>query len=442
MTLMWGSSMAFWNKRIKSVGKTALDLGEEKEKVKALKEGDLEIGGKTMDRVLKTLEEDKIQGLIKKNEIWKWIQETDFRKLRESFGYSSQREVAKLIPCDTSIICNLENHKEKFKMVSPKLMAIYDFYNNDFNKKIKRGSIKVYSKDLSNKSGFLTKEDKEAVLDTLMEYEKTGDITLLQGNRDYNVKDVSKKTKKEIEKEKKAIFKWYKKTNIRELRKSKGYDNLYDLVKPIGVSQSCLSDLELKHFKRVNKTMTNAYYFFNGKQEELEEVKNVDLDAIYEWYKGIKDLHQFRRDFGYSLNTFMSTLNLSYDQARTFERHDYKSATPIVKKIYDFYHDESNRKKPIVWEPNDNNTYVANKKEEPTKEVKEFINSEVKSRFEKNIIEGRYEDPIEETEVLIEETKQTLANNEKDKLIESLTKENGALKRQIATYEKLISMIQ
>ena len=80
MTLMWGSSMAFWNKRIKSVGKTALDLGEEKEKVKALKEGDLEIGGKTMDRVLKTLEEDKIQGLIKKNEIWKWIQETDFRK--------------------------------------------------------------------------------------------------------------------------------------------------------------------------------------------------------------------------------------------------------------------------------------------------------------------------------------------------------------------------
>jgi hypothetical protein len=398
--------VAFWNKRIKDVGKTALELGEDKTKVKALKDGDLEIEGNTMDRVLKNLEEDKIKRLIKESDIWKWVQETDFRKLREKFGYDTQRDVAKLIPCDTSIICNLENHKEKFKKVSPKLIEIYNFYNNDFNRKIKKGSVKMYKVDPNIKSG--------KVLDLAdVDYK----VEVLD-----NTEKVVKKEKQKS-KEEKQIWKWYKKTDIRELRKSKGYDNLYTLAGLVGVSQSCLSDLELKHFKRVNKTITNAYKFFNS-LEEPEIPTDDNSEDVYSWYMSIKDFGEYRREFGYALNKFMGALNLSYDQARTFERHNYKSVTPIVQKIYDFYHNEDNRLEPIEWTPNKNNTYVENKKVEPV----EYIKEEIKSRFEKNILEGRYEDkPTEDVD--------------KDAIIDKLTQEVESLKRQIYLYEKLISKL-
>lgn len=390
--------MAFWNKRIKDVGKTALELGEDKTKVKALKDGDLEIEGNTMDRVLKNLEEDKIKRLIKESDIWKWVQETDFRKLREKFGYETQREVAKLIPCDTSIICNLENHKEKFKKVSPKLIEIYNFYSNDFNKNIK-----------------VIPGGKDYDIKVLNKGDNTGHVELLP--KKDKVKELKGK-----EKEENTIWKWYKKTDIRALRLSLGY-NLYDLVKKIGVSQSCISDLELKHFKRVNKTIKNAYYFYNNIENKIEE-PSISDDEIFEWYKSIEDFPTYRREFGYALNKFMGVLNLSYDQARTFERHNYKSVTPIVQKIYDFYHNEDNRLEPIEWTPNKNNTYVENKKEEPV----EYIKEEIKSRFEKNILEGRYEDkPTEDVD--------------KDAIIDKLTQEVESLRRQLYLYEKLISKL-
>lgn len=380
--------MKFWSKRIKNVGTVAKELGEDKDKVKALKDGNLEIGGKTMERVLSTLEEDKIKGAIRKNDIWKWIQESDFKKLREDFGYSAQTAVARLIPCDPSIICNLENHKERFKEVSPKLIAIYEFYNNDFNKNIKKKDYNI--KPLKNE-----------------------------------VKDVVVKSNKNKNKDKetKAIWEWYKKTDIRALRMSLGYRSLYDIVKFIKVSQSCLSDLELKHFKKVNKTIRNAYYFYkNG-----EEATGVDLDNIFNWYKSVEDFPTYRREFGYSLNKFMSALNLSYDQTRTFERHAYKSATPVVERIYNFYHNESNRRPKIVWEPNENNTYVDNKKEE---KVEEVTNTDFKSRLERNIIEERYENAKVEEIGISAET-----------IIKALEDKVKALERQVYLYEKLISKL-
>ena len=261
--------MAFWNKRIKNVSKTAESLGEEKEKVKALKEGDLEIGGKTMDRVLKTLEEDKIQGLIKDNDVWKWVQETDFKKLRQEFGYKSQVEVAKYIGCDSTIICSLEGKKGKFKRVTPMLIKIYDFYTNDFNKKINRDanpSVKVSNISLSKK--------------------------------DFEIKDVTNKTKKELDKEKKTILKWYKKTNIKELRKSFGFSTAMEAARIIGVTQSCYNDLENKKYKGACKTMTMAYNFYNAGSEVIDQIpkeENKVSDTVIEETK--KLMEETTKDF-------------------------------------------------------------------------------------------------------------------------------------------------
>lgn len=296
--------MNFWGKRIKNNRNIADALEVSEDKIKALKDDTLEIKGATLDRTLQAVQDEKINKAIRENEIWRWVQETDFKAKREEFGYNTQKEVARKVKCDSSIICNLENHKERFKRVSPKLIDVYNFYTNDFNKKIK----KTYKSD---------------------------------------------KTREPINKDNRYIWKWYKNTDIRALRLSLGLTG-YDIANKIGVAQSCVSDLELKRCKTINKTMINAYNFYNNNQTAVEEAK----DDIYEWYKSIEDLREYRRNFGYSLNKFMSALSLSYDQARTFERHEYKSATPVVMRIYNFYHNEKNRLPKIDWEPSENNAFV------------------------------------------------------------------------------------
>ena len=331
--------MNFWSKRIKNNKNIADALEVDEDKIKALKDNRLEIKGETLNKTLKVIEAEKINKAIKENEIWKWVQDTNFKEKREEFGYKTQKEVAKKVKCDSSIICNLENHKEQFKRVSPKLIDVYNFYTNDFNKKYK----KTYKSD---------------------------------------------KTREPINKDNRHIWKWYKNTDIRALRLSLGYKTLYDLVDKIGVSQSCLSDLELKRCKTINKTMINAYNFYNNNQVAVEEAK----DDIYVWYKSIEDLKEYRRNFGYSLNKFMSALSLSYDQARAFERHEYKSATPVVMRIYNFYHNEKNRLSKIDWEPNENNVFV---KQENTASKLEIIKDE-KEEIQKLLYRIEYLEKINE----------------------------------------------
>lgn len=360
--------MNFWSKRIKNNKSIADALEVEESKIKALKNDKLEIKGKTLDKTLQAIEEERINKAIRENEIWKWVQETDFKAKRLEYGYKTQREVAKLVDCDVSIICNLENRKERFKRVSPKLIDIYNFYTNDFNKKI-------------NDEKKVKSISKEKTIHHL------------------NIK---------VNKDNKHIWKWYKNTDLKKLRQDKGYKSIKDVYKQIGVCQSCISDLELKKFKRVNKTMINAYNFYNDL-----EVEKTDLDAIYEWYKSVEDFREYRRSFGYSLNKFMSELNLSYDQARTFERHEYKSTTPVVEKIYNFYHDESKRLKAIEWEPNENNTFVVKQDNEVSNEVSVDA-SENNKKDEIAILEAR---------------------------IKQLELKNEQLELQIRRYEKLIDRL-
>lgn len=353
--------MNFWSKRIKNNKSIADALNEDEDKIKALKEDNLEITGQTLDRTLKAIEDEKINKAIRDNEIWRWVQDTDFKAKREEFGYKSQTEVAKLIGCDVSIICRLETTKERFKKVSPKLIDIYNFYTNDFNKKIKnKEAVKLYKTDM---------------------------------------------TRENVNKDNKHIWKWYRKTDIRALRKSMNL-TIYELADKIKVSESCVSDLELKRCKRVNRTMISAYNFY---VENVTAVEDETLeDKIYNWYKSIEDLREYRRNFGYSLNKFMSALNLSYDQARTFERHEYKKATPIVIRIYNFYQDEKNRLPKIEWEPTENNAFVEKQDEQlSTNEVADAF--EVTKNDEILLLENR----IKHQELKIQELELQLRRYEK-----------------------------
>jgi transcriptional regulator with XRE-family HTH domain len=129
----------FWKKRIKNTKQLAKDLGVEEEKIIELKEGNREIGGRTMDNVLEKLENNKVENKIKDFEIYKWYMETDIAKLRKSFGYDTQKDMAKVSGMDNTTVCNIE--KKKLSRVTNRLREIYYFYQNDFNRNIEGNKI-------------------------------------------------------------------------------------------------------------------------------------------------------------------------------------------------------------------------------------------------------------------------------------------------------------
>ena len=322
--------MNFWSKRIKNNKDIADALNVDEEKIVALKEGKLEIGGETMNKTLLALEEERMHSAIRDFEIWKWIQETDFRQKRLEFGYKTITEVAKEIGVSTSTLSRLENNKSVYPKLTPILKKVYDFYTNDFNKKVKNTTAKQ------------------------------------------NI-DRSKK----VNKENKDVWNWYKETNVKALRLQYNIKTALEFATLLNVCPSCISDLERKSMKRVNQTMIKAYNFFNNIEMPIEE----DKDEVYEWYMSVDDFKQYRRDFGYSLNKFMSELNLSYDQARMFEKKEYKSATPVVVRAYNFYHDESKRLPKIEWEPTENNVFISNR------DVQSPSKTEVDARYSDDKVE-------------------------------------------------------
>lgn len=209
--------MNFWSKRIKNKKELADALNIDESKIDALVNNELEIGGETMNKTLKAIEEERINKAIRDNDIWKWIQKTDFRQKRLEFGYKTIKEVASIIGVSDSTISRLETDKSVYPKLTPTLKKVYEFYQNEFNK-------------------------------------KTTNITTKQ-----NI-DRSKK----INKENNDIWKWYKNTDIKELRKQSGFKTGFDFASKIGVCASCVSDLETKKMKRVNRTMIKAYNYFNN----------------------------------------------------------------------------------------------------------------------------------------------------------------------------------
>ena len=134
--------MSFWSKRIKNKKELANALNVDESKIDALINNELEIGGNTMNKVLETIEEEKINKAIRESDIWKWIQETNFREKRLEFGYKTIKEVASIIGVSDSTISRLETDKSVYPKLTPTLTKVYEFYQSDFNKKTTSAIVK------------------------------------------------------------------------------------------------------------------------------------------------------------------------------------------------------------------------------------------------------------------------------------------------------------
>ena len=155
--------MGFWNKRIKDTKAIAKDIGVEEIKIKELKQGKREIGGETMEKVLNSIEktkESKIEKQIRKAKIFEWYQNTDITALRESFGFKTQKSLAKELGIAQGTLCELETKKKVAFCGS--MQKVYDFFQNDFNKKIKSDSLPINVWE-HNGQTFITEKDEEEV---------------------------------------------------------------------------------------------------------------------------------------------------------------------------------------------------------------------------------------------------------------------------------------
>ena len=218
----------FWKKKIKSTKKIADITGIDEEKIKELKNGEREIKGETMDKVLNAINQENkkttIETLTEQEEIIDWIRKADFDKLMVEFGFASQKDLANAIGVSQSSYSMIS--RGKFKDYSLLLKKIYDFFHNDFNKTI------------PNK--------------TKREYETTNCTN---------------------EKKNKAK-KWFKENNMRLTRKKLGFSNMEDFARAIGTSRSSLQYYFANYYKGVPDNMVKSYENIIRLLEAQNEVKD------------------------------------------------------------------------------------------------------------------------------------------------------------------------
>ena len=129
----------FWKRKIKNTKQIADKVGVEEQKIKELVNGEREITGDAMDKVLNAINEEKNKTTLEKQvedeNVLNWARQTDINKLIHDFGFGSQKECAKKIGIAQSTLCGIA--KGRFYNNSTTLQKVYNFFNNEFNKETK-----------------------------------------------------------------------------------------------------------------------------------------------------------------------------------------------------------------------------------------------------------------------------------------------------------------
>ena len=128
---------SFWNKRINKRLKweVARDLGVEETKIQELIDGKRHIGGETMDKVLQSINDNSENRVAKDLEVLDWYTNTDLKALRKEWGYG-QTELADKLGLNYSTLNAVESKYQFRGRVTKNIHLLYDFYQNEFNKKI------------------------------------------------------------------------------------------------------------------------------------------------------------------------------------------------------------------------------------------------------------------------------------------------------------------
>lgn len=228
--------MGFWNKKIKNAGIIADKIGVSEEKIRELKNGEREITGETMEKVLKAVNEtSEAEMNIKKANIAKWYQENDIKKLTGEFGYSNYKELGNVVGLSNSTISQLASNT--INRLSPAGIKLYLFFQDEFNKKTRKVD--------TVEKGLLKISDEEA---------------------------------KEIEK-------WYQENDIKNKIKEFGYKSYSEIGEKIGISKGTIAQLNCGGINRMSGAGLKLYLFFkdennNKCRQNLDETNENISEGI------------------------------------------------------------------------------------------------------------------------------------------------------------------
>ena len=228
--------MSIFKRKIKNTFDVARDMGVDEEKIKELKEGERQVEGATMDKVLQSVNKSQVERDIEKLNIFEWYKNTDLKALRKEFGYKNATTLAEVLKVEKSAISRAEN--KKYNKINKTIIKLYDFYHNDFNKNIKEGE----QMESNEKSSIV--KDKE---------------------------------------EKKKIYQWYLDTDIEKLRGNLSQKAISNLI---GMAQSNWCKLERHLVTRYCENMGKIYNYFHGSEPQnslnSEELKAGEKDIVAE----------------------------------------------------------------------------------------------------------------------------------------------------------------
>lgn len=229
--------MSIFKRKIKNTFDVAREVGVDESKIKELKEGDRHITGETMEKVLQSINKSQVERDVEKFNIFEWYKNTDLKALRKEFGYKNATEVAEALGIYNSSVSRVEN--KKYNNVNKAIIKLYDFYHDDFNKKVEKDEVQTPVK-------------KEKPLS-------------------YS------KTKRE------EIMKWYSNIDIMALRGECSQQEISSLV---GIPQSSWCALEKQPAVRCTKNIIKLYDYFHkditAKDEDCMEHNSEETKSVEE----------------------------------------------------------------------------------------------------------------------------------------------------------------
>lgn len=190
-----------------------------------------------MEKVLQSINRSQVERDVEKFNIFEWYKNTDLKALRKEFGYKNATEVAEALGIYNSSVSRVEN--KKYNNVNKAIIKLYDFYHDDFNKKVEKDEVQIPVKKGKPLSCSKTKREE--------------------------------------------IMKWYSNIDIMALRGECSQQEISSLV---GIPQSSWCALEKQPAVRCTKNIIKLYDYFHNditaKDENRMEHNSKETKSVEE----------------------------------------------------------------------------------------------------------------------------------------------------------------
>ena len=281
----------FYTKKNKKSKLTTKEIAQElnisEEKIKELERGERTLTGKTLDKYLEVVNKTDVELALENAQLKKWFEETDLKKLREEFGYDKQTALAKVLCVDQAILSRAENKNETTSISTIK--TLYNFYQNDFNKKAKQKTndnddkkimdwycdfdLKRYMAvnnlttiDLSNKTGFSPATINRLRNKKILSFATTKQLYNYVTNAPFDYEQMNENDIK--------IQEWYNTFNLNKFMKENKIF-VKTLSKDLGLSKGTITRLRRK-LPAYGNTLLKLYDYVNGYKKPKRNIEKIE----------------------------------------------------------------------------------------------------------------------------------------------------------------------